>query len=366
MSPDTVQKNAASVVLRGTSAHGPLELEIPVQVLDEPGETIHQLAAKKAVAELEEGRGWIADAKTEDGKLLKERFESRFEDIVEREAARLGVQFQVGGKFCSFVAVEADGEERRDDENERAAADSADNFLEENSRLKRRTFAPASRAAPSPFGLTGGGLLRSAPRPAGSIFVQAQQVSASPFNTGANPEPRVNGRRESHNIVERRSRGFGQPTFGLFSLAAPSNPPSIPARGFRRIDALTHVPPDIPGLDGGPHRAAPALASSYDPTIEESTTAVFGASEPRSQPTSALHALIAAQSFAGSFPATPEVLQILGVSAADVERVASEQGVVVEVVVTQLVIAFFEDKLADERESWELVVEKARRWVDGW
>jgi hypothetical protein len=49
-----------SVVLRGTSAHGPLELEIPIQKLDQPGQTIHQLAAKKAIAELEQGRGWLS------------------------------------------------------------------------------------------------------------------------------------------------------------------------------------------------------------------------------------------------------------------------------------------------------------------
>ena len=108
LSPETSQRTPKSVVLRGTSAHGPLELEIPVTVLPQKGETIHQLAARKAVKELEEGRGWIFHAKDakEPAKLLKDKFEGRFSDMVEREAVRLGVAFQVGGKWCSFVAVE--------------------------------------------------------------------------------------------------------------------------------------------------------------------------------------------------------------------------------------------------------------------
>ena len=111
MGPQAYQKTPKSVVLKATSPHGPLELEIPVQVISEPGETIHQLAAKKAVGDFEEGRGWLFDAKDETGMLVRERFESRFGEMVEREAVRLGVEFQVGGKWCSFVAVE-DGKER--------------------------------------------------------------------------------------------------------------------------------------------------------------------------------------------------------------------------------------------------------------
>ncbi|KAH7383858.1 von Willebrand factor type A domain-containing protein [Pyrenochaeta sp. MPI-SDFR-AT-0127] len=107
LGPDAPQATPKSVVLRGTSTHGPLELEIPIHTFDLPGETIHQLAAKKAISELEQGRGWLPEAKNESGTLIKSKFEGRFDDMVEREAVRLGVQFQVGGKWCSFVAVES-------------------------------------------------------------------------------------------------------------------------------------------------------------------------------------------------------------------------------------------------------------------
>jgi hypothetical protein len=106
LGPDAPQQTPSSVILRGTSVHGPLELDIPIQILDTPGETVHQLAARKAITELEQGRGWLRAARDESGKPIKDVFESCFEDLVEREAVRLGVQFQVGGKWCSFVAVE--------------------------------------------------------------------------------------------------------------------------------------------------------------------------------------------------------------------------------------------------------------------
>ncbi|KAF2186338.1 hypothetical protein K469DRAFT_573602, partial [Zopfia rhizophila CBS 207.26] len=119
MGPESLRKTPKSVVLRATSAHGPLVLEIPVQVLETTGETIHQLAAKKAIAELEQGRGWLSEAKDDSEYPLKEKFESRFDDMVEREAVRLGMQFQVGGKWCSFVAVERNQANKSTDQKEK-------------------------------------------------------------------------------------------------------------------------------------------------------------------------------------------------------------------------------------------------------
>ncbi len=118
MSPDTIQRNPIAVTLRATSEYGPLELEIPVEVLTKPGKTIHQLAARKAVQDLEEGRGWIYYAKNQEGVLIKEHFASYFDDLVEKEAVRLGEKFQIVGKWCSFIAVAAkqkDAPSRTDD-----------------------------------------------------------------------------------------------------------------------------------------------------------------------------------------------------------------------------------------------------------
>ena len=110
LDPQAARKTPKSVVLRGTSDHGPLELEIPIQDIG-IGETVHQLAAKKAVHELEQGRGWISEARDDKEKLFKTAHEGKWDLIVEREAVRLGVLFQVGGKWCSFVAVEESSEQ---------------------------------------------------------------------------------------------------------------------------------------------------------------------------------------------------------------------------------------------------------------
>ncbi|KAG0225921.1 hypothetical protein BGW42_004044 [Actinomortierella wolfii] len=107
MGPESNQRTPVSVILRAMSRHGPLELEIPVQVLEGRGELVHQLAARKAVSELEQGRGWLRSAQDQTTKeLLHLKYESRFQDMVEREAVRLGLLFNIAGKWTSFVAVE--------------------------------------------------------------------------------------------------------------------------------------------------------------------------------------------------------------------------------------------------------------------
>ncbi|KAL8957379.1 MAG: hypothetical protein Q9183_006075, partial [Haloplaca sp. 2 TL-2023] len=103
---ESAKRTPKSVTLRAKSQHGPLELEIPVEILEKPGQTLHQLAARKALQELEENRGWIYEAKDDSSTLLKERYPSAFPEMVQREAVRIGVQYQVGSQFCSFVAVE--------------------------------------------------------------------------------------------------------------------------------------------------------------------------------------------------------------------------------------------------------------------
>ncbi|GAD94639.1 von Willebrand domain-containing protein [Paecilomyces variotii No. 5] len=106
-SPETAGKTPKNLIFRGTSKYGPLSLRIPIQDA-EIGETIHQLAAKKAVLELEEGRGWLLNAKTADGNSVKDTCDSKWENIVARECVRLGTKFQIAGRWCSFVALQND------------------------------------------------------------------------------------------------------------------------------------------------------------------------------------------------------------------------------------------------------------------
>ncbi len=148
ISPQALQRTPKSVVLRGTSPHGPLELSMPVEILPQPGETLHQLAAKKAIQELEEGRGWIFDAKDENGVLIKDKFPGRFDEMVEREGIKLGVEFQVGGKWCSFVAVEANAGEIADKDRLRELASHQDNDSDSSTL---NAYSPTSMETDQPF-----------------------------------------------------------------------------------------------------------------------------------------------------------------------------------------------------------------------
>ncbi|EEH23620.1 hypothetical protein PABG_05831 [Paracoccidioides brasiliensis Pb03] len=111
LSPDAPSSTPKALILKGTSKHGPLTLRIPIEDVGQ-GLNIHQLAARKITRELEDGRGWIYHAKNSKGQLIMDENASKKDAIVKREAVRLGLQFQVSGKYCSFVAVEStsDGE----------------------------------------------------------------------------------------------------------------------------------------------------------------------------------------------------------------------------------------------------------------
>ena len=111
ISPDASQGAVKSVVLKGNSPDIPFEMEIPIEIVEHTGGMIHQQAAKKAISELEEGRGWFLHTKDENGILIKDKYPAHFTSMIEREAVRLGVQYQIAGKYTSFVAVDSSGNE---------------------------------------------------------------------------------------------------------------------------------------------------------------------------------------------------------------------------------------------------------------
>jgi hypothetical protein len=121
LGPDAPQEPISSIIIRASSPQGPLELTIDVDEKEVVGTTVHQLAAKRAIQELEEGRGWLQSAKTSTGSLIKDEHKSRFDELIEREAVRLGEAFQVAGKWTSFVAVNEENSSRVEEEPEQPA-----------------------------------------------------------------------------------------------------------------------------------------------------------------------------------------------------------------------------------------------------
>ncbi|KAK5678733.1 hypothetical protein LTS10_009177 [Elasticomyces elasticus] len=120
LSPEASQQQVSAIVLRAKSSGGPLELTIPVDEIETNSgvATVHQLAARKAIQDLEEGRGWlntvpISAAKSGAKQSVEAQYGSWYDEIVEREAVRLGERFQVAGKWTSFVAVEEGSKEAK-------------------------------------------------------------------------------------------------------------------------------------------------------------------------------------------------------------------------------------------------------------
>jgi len=191
--PDSPDSVPTSVTLLGTSDHGDLELEIPIHDAG-VGSTIHQLAAKKAMQDLEEGRGWLTEAYTVSGRTLKSQNHGIWDLLVEREAVRLGTTFQIGGKFCSFIAVDQ-SEEYKDVLN-RSGSESCSRqhqgslaFLEQQKkgRIMMARAAPqprqSSSSTPHHFSSNGGVRL--------PLMTQAAPPSSTPLLRGNSFEPRV-------------------------------------------------------------------------------------------------------------------------------------------------------------------------------
>ncbi|KAK4226212.1 von Willebrand factor A domain-containing protein 5A [Podospora fimiseda] len=336
LSPGTIQKKPKSVVLRGTSQHGPLELEIPVTVLPKKGETIHQLAARKATRELEDGRGWIYHAKDNSGKLLKERYEGRFSDMVEREAVRLGVTYQVGGKWTSFVAVEANNGEKSS-----------------QSLAAARPQAASKKKSGGLFSIGGGGGLF------GSAAKKFSRNSAStptggPF--GAPPPGAFGGPSTSAS------------TFGATTFGAPAAAPT----GFGGMlfggQAAPPPPPSLRMAAQQPPPMAESAVYDFDESDSENATG-FGLFDdaPRSYEFlneaevvsgDTLDVIVALQTFEGKWAWSDRLLALLGLKKEDV-KVQESDGIA-----TAIVLAYLEVRLGNRKDEWEMLAEKARDWLN--
>ncbi|KAF5547879.1 hypothetical protein FMEXI_4975 [Fusarium mexicanum] len=419
LSDDTPSQQPKSVILRGTSSHGPLELEIPVTVVAEKDSVIHQLAARKEVKELEEGRGWLKHAKDSDGKLLTEKYDGHFSDMVEREAVRLGVKYQVGGKWCSFVAVEDNGNELGRGEVQVAApAVHREQYImpqmmntrfgAPSSRKPFLSFLSRARSSNQPdtrstggFGSFGGASLSSAATPpqshgrGGGLFGSSSSRSS---NTGGGLFGNSNAQPSSFAAVSSASSvnpfaaapggSFG--TGGSLFGSVPPPPPAAPALPIAQVmPPASPTTPDDEDLlnqliiemdqaaampleeaeesgedmgfglfDAGPSAPAPAASSI---TTGPKRKAV-GDMEP-------LQALISLQTFAGSWSWNSDFERVLGVTSDQVSKLTLPTSVKDhsdkdDVLATACAVLFFKKKLQEEMDTWEMLVEKAEGWLE--
>ncbi|KAF4991541.1 hypothetical protein FGRMN_7744 [Fusarium graminum] len=394
LSDATPDQRPKSILLKGTSRHGPLELEIPITMAAKKDSVIHRLAARKEVKELEEGRGWLTQATKSDGKLLKEKYDGQFSDMVEREAVRLGVTYQVGGKWCSFVAVE-EKEGGQEVEHPQEATFSNPGTVSQPARSSARSGVH--------FGMA-------------STFAPTSAMQACSFSSNA----------RSPDFVSSSNSGgsglFGTSNSGGLFGSAPGGPPA--ARGGLFGSALP--PPPAPHTAEPPIVQAAALTPFAATVSEEllvedcnmdevSTTSRFDdhpgdgdsvavlnscteeAEESESDgdvgfaffddgpsftPCQApppapkrigdmgpLQALTSLQSFSGSWSWSADLERVLGVTAAtmnklEIPSVVKDHAEKDSILATACAVLFFKKKLSDERDTWEMLVEKAEGWLE--
>jgi hypothetical protein len=364
MSPSTIQKNPTSIVLRGTSPEGPLELEVPIEILPEPSTTIHQLAARKAVQDLEEGRGWLYDAKDQNGNLIKTRFSSRMDALVEREAVRLGEEFQVANRWCSFAAVKVkDRDQGSPDED---LVDFSDEHFVELVPLASLSDAPAlkesgSRTRQTARKSTGGKAPRkqlaskaarkSAPSTHGAVKVPSpkqtdvHRVSSSMGVPSAKRAKVAEVPMVSYGLAKEEDEEMG---YGLFDDGEIG-------RGslLRRVPSHREVPPHRRG-DGEDKKT-----TELPRELSDSDTVL---------------ALISRQDFDGWWEPSKTLAAIIGIEEEVLEvpkkamkkkikdKNENKQG---KVWTTVVVVVVLEEKMQTGRDVWDLVVEKARGWLAG-
>lgn len=330
MSPEAPQTAPKSVILRGTSPEHPFELEIPVEILPEPSETIHQLAAKKAVLELEEGRGWLTHARDGDSTtLFKDKHSKAFDSMVEREAVRLGVQYQIAGKHTSFVAVESHNID---------TAKPIDTSIDETTALEITiTEAPAAPPQQLSSGYAGSVRFRAsrttqkARKSAGGKAPRMQLASKAARKCA----PSTGGVRQAK---KRKSSGYREER---------GNKTSLDTDDFAGMEFESNVDPD--DADDDCMMLPPPKPS------QSTSSAVVEKADP-------LQALVALQTFEGYWEFDAALLNIIGISSAQ-HKVP--EGLHVRLWATILAVCFLERKMKGEKEAWEMVVEKARGWLEG-
>jgi len=376
MSPESSHLQPKSVVLKGTSPQGPLELEIPVEVRKEADEMIHQLAARKATQELEEGHGWLSEATVGDTDVsLRKRYSSQYLLLQRREAVRLGVEFQVGGKYCSFVAIEA---------NETEIADKRRKALE--STIKRSDLADDDdwevlehgQALRSPVAASYGGHTRFGSGPASA----SARSGPSPMfrgGYGGGPFGRTGGGRGGRGgqggHFQARKMATGPVLFGTKSAVDDSD--SDKDMGFGCLEKASEAPMAHPSQPSALRTLSPAQvleSTGRLGSMKRSSRSAMGPSfsPPQRQKVqeetgTLLQRLIARQSFEGSWDAIGKLpldemyLDRDAISLANAQLNASKSE---RLLATAIVVLFLEKKMQDEEETWELIVEKARAWLE--
>lgn len=367
-----------SVTLRAKSSQGPLELSIPIQ-LAEKGSTIHTLAVRNLTHELEEGRGWVMDAML-DGKPVRDS-PFRAAEYAEREAVRLGVKYSVANKWCSFVAVEDDTPEADDDRSQhrlperRSMALPAEDVTTARTDVRMRRSnrmpqassychdvapsAPASsfgsslnrRLSPTSYMSSAGDLNRNTRNLRGTIdFGTTKSTQQMSSNTGS---------------LFGASTGSQQPrqsTSSLFCALSASQQSQTPAPRSRGRMAARKAVPYTSFDEDDVYRASLVDPDDSDDSDNDiPATPPIAAPEPPKTDIEKVRQLISLQTFAGYWIWDTTILKSLDIDSAAVLKDKGSKPD--DIAMTTLVLDLLRTKLSAFKEVWEMVADKADKWL---
>ncbi|CAN9154611.1 unnamed protein product [Alternaria alternata] len=332
MSPESSHLQPKSVVLRGTSPQGPLELEIPVEVRKDADQMIHQLAARKATQELEEGHGWLSEATVDDaGVLVKDKHRTEFP--CSRDV-RLSVS-ELSIRYSEDASDSSDGEPVQGGAKQLASIQAYSMPVSASASARTASSGGFTAYGGSPFG---------APEEFGA------RSSASQSSTGFFGVASRGGRGLGRGGAMRHRKVAPQATNDChdLSLDMEEKEESDEDMGFALMDSP--VSPQSPAYSP----TSPSSPNSKRQKTEEETGTL-------------LQRLIARQSFEGSWAAIDK----LPCDEMKLDRDAASKAIAKltetnadKVLATATVVMFLEKKMQDEEETWELVVEKARAWLE--
>ncbi|ORY19793.1 von Willebrand factor type A domain-domain-containing protein [Clohesyomyces aquaticus] len=370
-----------------SSGSVPKSIILKVEVMEEPGEMIHQLAARKATQELEEGRGWLSEAKTNSGELAKTQHPAEYEMLQKREAVRLGVEFQVGGKYCSFVAVEAN-EAEIDEKRKRALTRAVDRTTvsgeDDEFEIVDHDIYQSEIAAD----IRRGTRTRQTARKSTGGKAPRKQLASKAARKSA-PSATVAPRRQLASKAARKSAPSGSPGLEIKSKKKRklSANQSVAVAAEAKEEEAEESDEDMGfGLfDDGPDTPAPTsasrflrIAASYSASRSASVhsqkqTASGSGAENTMSSDELLSKLISKQSFDGSWARATLPCNAMGIDRNAARTAAqrllsasigSDEEESATLLATAIVVMFLQTKMEGDEDVWELVVEKAKDWLN--
>ncbi|KAL8869343.1 MAG: hypothetical protein Q9198_007913 [Flavoplaca austrocitrina] len=315
--------------------------------------------------------------------------------MVQREAVRIGVQFQVGGKWCSFVAVK-DNDKVKDgrsldvdgdidvltpaSEDEYAKVD-AEVDQEEDGSDEAMGFGLFDDSPAQATGLSmlagsgrGGGPAVSFSRTGGGRRSKAMGYDAVGGYSGSDEDMGFGAFDESASTAKSGGDSGYDPTFCL-DTSSPSYSPASPVRTTAYGFASTRGPPTR-GAISPPQFKYADMAKMVLTSDKRFTTHRSGgthhfsigtrdrdtdapASKPHaSTPNEKVHSVISLQDFEGWWSQSEQLYSTMGVSMTPNTKRDDKW-------VTVLVLKWLNVKMVAEKDVWELVAEKAKSWLEG-